>query len=126
MIRQVVLARTPISQNNIADRAYFRALMSRPELTTILSEPLLNRVTGLWSTILARKLTDQNGAIVGVVLGSIELAHFDAFFGSLELGQDSSIVLFHESGILMVRHPRVEDEIGRNFKSAPVQKALRN
>jgi diguanylate cyclase (GGDEF)-like protein len=110
----------PVAAVTIADRAYFKALKSSPELTTVLSEPVLNHVTGNWTTVLARRLTGPDGAFLGVLLGSIQLAQFEQFFTSLALGEGAAISMFHRDGTMLARYPRVESMIGRNLSSGPI------
>jgi diguanylate cyclase (GGDEF)-like protein len=110
----------PVAAVTIADRAYFKALKSSPELTTVLSEPVLNHVTGNWTTVLARRLTGPDGAFLGVVLGSVQLAQFEQFFTSLALGEGAAISMFHRDGTMLARYPRAESMIGRNFSSGPI------
>jgi diguanylate cyclase (GGDEF)-like protein/PAS domain S-box-containing protein len=110
----------PAAAVTIADRAYFKTLKSSPELTTVLSEPVLNHVTGTWTTVLARRLSGPDGAFLGVVLGSIQLAQFEDFFTSLALGEGAAISIFHRDGTLLARYPRVEAMIGRNFSTGPI------
>jgi diguanylate cyclase (GGDEF)-like protein len=114
----------PVPAVGIADRAYFKKLKASPELTTALSEPVFNRITGAWTTILARSLTGPNGEFLGVVLGGIELVQFENFFAAVALGDDSSISMFHDDGTLLVRYPRIESMIGRNFGNGPVRQRL--
>jgi diguanylate cyclase (GGDEF)-like protein len=110
----------PVPLINIDDRAYFKALKADPQLRTILSEPLLNRLTATWTTILARKLIGPNGDFLGVVLGSIELAQFEEFFTTVALGEGAAITMSNRDGTLLARYPRVEEMIGRNFKAGPL------
>jgi diguanylate cyclase (GGDEF)-like protein len=110
----------PVPSINIDDRAYFKALKADPQLRAILSEPLLNRLTATWTTILARKLIGPNGDFLGVVLGSIELAEFEEFFTTVALGEGAAITMSNRDGTLLARYPRVEAMIGRNFKAGPL------
>jgi hypothetical protein len=110
----------PVPAVTIADRAYFKALKAAPQLTTTLSEPVFNRITGAWTTVLARSLTGPKGEFLGVVLGGIELAQFENFFTSVALGEGTAITMSNRDGTLLVRHPHVEEMIGRNFKTGPM------
>jgi len=110
----------PVAAVTIADREYFKTLKSSPELTTVLSKPVLNHVTGAWTTVLAHRLTGSDGAFLGVVLGSVQLAQFENFFTSLALGEGAAVSLFHRGGTLLARYPRVEAMIGRNFSTSPI------
>src|SRR5476651_558733 len=59
----------PIPAANVADRDYFKALKSDAQLTSLISLPVLNRITGTWTLFLARKLKAPNGEFLGVILG---------------------------------------------------------
>jgi diguanylate cyclase (GGDEF)-like protein len=110
----------PVPAVTIADRAYFKALKAAPQLTTTLSEPVFNRITGAWTTVLARSLTGPKGEFLGVVLGGIELAQFENFFTSVALGEGTAITMSNRDGTLLARYPHVEEMIGRNFKTGPM------
>jgi diguanylate cyclase (GGDEF)-like protein len=111
----------PVPTVSIADRAYFKTLKANPQSTTTLSEPVFNRITGAWTTILARSLTGPNGEFLGVVLGGIELFQVEDFFASVALGPSSAISMLHEDGTLLARYPHIDSMIGRKFSNDPVQ-----
>ena len=115
----------PARPVNIADRAFFKTFKSDPKSPLLLVEPLHSRVTGAWTTVLARKLTGPNGEFLGAIGRGIEPASFTKFFQSVALGQDATIAMHHRDGTLLARHPHVEEMIGRNFKTGPAhQQAL--
>jgi PAS domain S-box-containing protein len=96
------------------DRDYFRAFTADANLTLFLSEPALGRRTGAWLTYLARRLVGPNGEFIGMIVGVMELRHFEQFFGSISIGKDVAIALFRSDGSLLARDPHVEAAIGRN------------
>jgi PAS domain-containing protein len=108
----------PIPPINVADRDYFKALKADAQLTSFVSEPLRNRGTGTWTVYLARKLVTPQGEFLGLVLGAIELSYFEKLFGSIVLGDHSSISLHRRDGVLLARFPRIESAIGKSFTSA--------
>ena len=108
----------PIPTANLADRDYFHALKSDAQPTSFISLPVRNRINDVWTLFLARKLTHSNGEFLGVVLGAIELSHFEELFGSIEFGKGSSTALYRADGYLLARFPRIEGAIGKPFKVA--------
>ena len=100
---------------NVRDRDYFKALAAEPQLTSLISAPVRNRVTGTWTIYLARKVRAANGEFLGLVLGAIELQYFEKFFSTVALDPASSIALFRSDGVLLARYPRVDSLIGQNF-----------
>jgi diguanylate cyclase (GGDEF)-like protein len=110
----------PVPLSNIADRAYFKALKAAPQLTTAVSEPVLNRISGTWTTIFARNLIGSRGEFLGLILASIELAQFEDFFTSVALGQGATIMMAHRDGTVLARYPRTDEMIGRSLKNSPL------
>jgi diguanylate cyclase (GGDEF)-like protein len=110
----------PVPLSNIADRPYFKALKASPQLATALSEPVLNRLTGTWTTIFARSMIGSKGEFLGIILASIELAQFEDFFTSVALGEGATIMMSHRDGTVLARYPRTEEMIGRNLKNSPL------
>jgi diguanylate cyclase (GGDEF)-like protein/PAS domain S-box-containing protein len=109
----------PVPPVNVADRAYFKTFRTNPKSPAMLIEPVYSRITGVWTTVLARKVTGPNGELLGVIGRGIEPANFEKFFASLALGEGAAISMHHRDGTLLARHPHVEEMIGRNFKTGP-------
>jgi diguanylate cyclase (GGDEF)-like protein/PAS domain S-box-containing protein len=101
---------------SVADRAFFKVLKADPQMTSYISEPGHNRTNGAWTLFLTRRVTAANGDFLGLVLGAVELSFFDKLFGSLSLGEGSSISLFRSDGVLLSRFPLVESVIGKTFQ----------
>jgi diguanylate cyclase (GGDEF)-like protein len=108
----------PIPAANLADRDYFKALKSDAQLTSFISLPVRNRITGAWTLFLARKLKAPNGEFLGVILGATELSYFEKLFSSIVLGDGSSIALFRSDGVLLALYPSVESVIGKSFQAS--------
>jgi diguanylate cyclase (GGDEF)-like protein len=102
---------------SVADREFFLALKSDPRVTSFISLPAHNRTDGAWTLFPVRKITAANGEFLGLVLGAVELSYFDKLFGSVSLGEGSSIALFRSDGILITRFPQEESFIGKTFAS---------
>jgi PAS domain-containing protein len=95
----------PVPAVNVSDRTYFKTLMTGRHLTSVLSEPILNRTTGTWSIYLARKFFAVNGDILGIVVGGMERRYFERYFGNINLGPSSAISLFRRDGMLLASYP---------------------
>ena len=101
----------------IADRAYFKILKSSPNATLVQMEVVRSRFTGIWKTLMARKMVGPNGEFLGIVSRAITPGKFEDFFSSLTLGPDDTITIHHHDGPLIARYPHVEEIIGKNFKT---------
>jgi diguanylate cyclase (GGDEF)-like protein/PAS domain S-box-containing protein len=108
----------PAPDISVADREFFRVLKSDPRMKSFISDPSHNRTDGAWTLFLVRRVTAANGEFLGLVLGAVELSYFDKLFGSVSLGEGSSITLFRSDGVLLTRFPQVEAAIGKTFKSS--------
>ncbi|HEY6256839.1 MAG TPA: PAS-domain containing protein [Xanthobacteraceae bacterium] len=102
------------------EREYFKALTSDKSLMLFLSEPERSRRTGAWTTYLVRRLLGPNGEFIGMIVGVMELRHFEQFFGSISTGKEVAIALFRSDGTLLARDPHVEPTIGRASLETPL------
>jgi diguanylate cyclase (GGDEF)-like protein len=114
----------PVPAVSIADRSFFKTFKSDPRSPSLLVEPVYSRITGLWTTVLARKMTGPNGEFLGTSGRGIEPANFEKFFASLALGDGAAISMYHRDGTMLARHPHVDAMIGMNFKSGPVHQQV--
>jgi diguanylate cyclase (GGDEF)-like protein len=101
----------------INDRAYFKALKASTDITEPQIELVLSRFTGVWKTLLTRKVAGKDGQFLGVVSRAIAPAKFEEFFSAVTLGQDASISMHHHDGKLLARYPHVEAVIGKDFRT---------
>ena len=114
----------PVPEVRVADRSYFKVFKSDPRSPDMLIEPVYSRITGLWTTVLARKMTGPNGEFLGTSGRGIEPANFEKFFASLALGEGAAISMYHRDGTLLARYPHVDAMIGQNFKAGPVHQQV--
>ena len=91
----------------------------------MLIEPVYSRITGAWTTVIARKVTGPNGEFLGVIGRGIEPANFEKFFATVALGPDATIAMHHRDGTLLARYPHVDEMIGKNFKTGPAKSSSR-
>src|SRR5204863_2826532 len=97
----------PTPSVNVADRPYFRTFKSDPNAPEMLIEPVFSRITGIWTTAIARKVTGANGAFIGAVGRGIESSNFEKFFATVALARGAAISMHHRDGTLLARHPHV-------------------
>jgi diguanylate cyclase (GGDEF)-like protein len=109
----------PVPPINVADRSYFKAFRSDPKSPDMLIEPVYSRITGAWTTVIARKVSGPQGEFLGAIGRGIEPANFEKFFASLSLGDDAAIAMFHRDGTLLARYPHMDTMIGQNFGNGP-------
>src|SRR3954452_20479461 len=115
----------PVPAVSVADRAWFKAFSASAQSPTVLLEPVYSRVSGEWTTIIARKVTGTDGAFLGSISRGIEPAHFEKFFASLALGEGAAISMIEQDGTLLARYPHDEGLIGRSFRGGPLLELVR-
>jgi diguanylate cyclase (GGDEF)-like protein/PAS domain S-box-containing protein len=109
----------PVPAINVADRAYFQTFRSSPQSPEMLVEPVHSRITGAWTTVIARKVTGPKGEFLGAIGRGIEPTNFEKFFATVALGPGATIAMHHSDGTLLARYPQAAGLIGKNFKAGP-------
>jgi diguanylate cyclase (GGDEF)-like protein len=109
----------PVPPVSVADRAYFKRFKSDPQSPDMMIEPVFSRITGMWTTVIARKVTGPNGEFLGAIGRGIEPANFEKFFASVALGSGAAIAMHHRDGTLLARYPHLDEMIGKNFRAGP-------
>ena len=95
----------PIPKVNVSDRDYFLALEGMKGPDVFVSEPVPNRGSGSVTIYLAKRFANGSGRFLGLVLGAMEQAYFERFYGGIRLGRDGMIALIRSDGALLARHP---------------------
>ena len=106
----------PIPEIEISDREHFKSLRDTAVQEPMLSELLTNRGSNEATVYVARRVRATSGAFLGIVYAALDLSYFRDFYGSLDLGRDSSISIWRMDGLLLVRHPPFAGE-GRPFSN---------
>jgi diguanylate cyclase (GGDEF)-like protein len=108
----------PVADVQIADRAYFRALVDDVTASQAI-EVVQSRFTSARSIVFGRKVLGPHGEFLGVVSRAISPEKLETFFASAGLGPESTIAMHHSQGIMLARFPHVEAMIGENFNKGP-------
>jgi diguanylate cyclase (GGDEF)-like protein/PAS domain S-box-containing protein len=110
---------------SVADRSYFKTFKADPKNSPdTLVEPVHSRVTGVWTTVIARKITAPNGEFLGAIGRGFEPAVFEKFFASVTLGKDGTVSMVHRNGTLLARFPHDEARTGENFSNGPLMRRV--
>ena len=112
----------PVPDINIHGRRYFREFTSGRATPEVIVEPVVSQVTGVWTTVFARKVVDRQGNLIGFASRGVEPSHFQDFVASLALGNDTTISMIHRDGTMIARYPQDSKVIGRNVANFPAFK----
>ena len=115
----------PVADKTITDRRYFQEFMAGKPTPDVIVEPVVSRVTKVWTTVFARKITGRQGEIIGFAVRGVEPSHFEDFVASLALDSDTAISMIHRDGTIIARYPKDDKLIGLNVaNTAAFQQAL--
>jgi diguanylate cyclase (GGDEF)-like protein len=115
----------PMPDKTITDRRYFQEFMSGKPAPDVIVEPVVSRVTKVWTTVFARKITGRQGEIIGFAVRGVEPSHFEDFVASLALDGDTAISMIHRDGTIIARYPKDDKLIGLNVANTDAfQRAL--
>ncbi|MEZ0172297.1 diguanylate cyclase [Microvirga sp. TS319] len=110
---------------NFSDRDYFLVHRQRPDVGLYVSHPFRSRLRhGDLSIAISRRLSHPDGRFAGVVMGAVSLSKIHQLFQDLRLGWDGTINLFRDDGILLMRKPFDEGQIGQDFGGSPYVQEL--
>ena len=115
----------PVPDADIADRRYFQEFTSGRPTPDVIVEPVVSKVTKVWTTVFARKIIGRNGEIIGFASRGVEPTHFEDFVASLALDSDTAISMIHRDGTIIARYPKDDKLIGHNVaNTSAFQRAL--
>ena len=115
-----VSRRWPTPDIDVADRDFFKLLSADgPSQTSFIGEPVRNRPDGTWTIVFARKVTTQDGRLLGLVNTGMQLAYFERSFSNISLNGGGSFSLLRHDGLLLARYPHVEHKVGIGIRRRP-------
>jgi diguanylate cyclase (GGDEF)-like protein/PAS domain S-box-containing protein len=123
----LVLTTDTAAPVSVGDRPYFVQARERPGALA-LSEPLLSRITGRWSLVLARAWRGGDGRFLGIVYAVLSAEHFIDRFEAVARDTRGAVALRTDALSLVARYaPGATDRlagIGSNKVSAELSDAL--
>lgn len=101
---------------NYSDRAFFRAQQANGQDTLYINAPVLGRVSGRWQVPMSLRITRADGSFGGVVVLSVDPAHFTDFYREADLGARGLLELSGRDGIVRGRKIGAETSFGTQAK----------
>ena len=105
----------PSAPNDLSGREFFRRLTADSALVSWIGVPVRSLYNGLWVIMFTRKVTAQDGRLLGFVNTAIQLAHFEREFAKIMLNGGGSFVLYRRDGTLLARYPHIDPLLGTTF-----------
>jgi hypothetical protein len=98
---------------NRADEDYFKVHRDNPNTDLYISKPTLHR--GAYSIVLSRRISGEDNAFLGVVVGAIRFSYFHELFDRLNLDFDDTITVLRRDRTIIMRKPFDLDVIGKSL-----------
>ena len=98
---------------NRADEDYFQVHRDNPNIDLYISKPTLHR--GAYSIVLSRRISGEDNAFLGVVVGAIRFSYFHELFERLNLDFQDTITVLRRDRTIIMRKPFDLDVIGKNL-----------
>jgi diguanylate cyclase (GGDEF)-like protein len=105
---------------DIADHDYFKYHAGHADREIHIGTPVRSRTSGRWILPVSRRINKPNGSFGGVAVTTIELAYFQEFHNSFDIGRDGSIFLMSGTGKNIVRRSFTETKINMDMSEGPV------
>jgi diguanylate cyclase (GGDEF)-like protein/PAS domain S-box-containing protein len=102
-----------------ADREYFIYHRSHDDEALHIGRPVRSQSIG-WLIPVTRRFNKPDGSFGGVALAAINPRYFQDFYDSLELVDNSAVLLMSTDGTLLVRRPFVEANVGRDMTKSVI------
>ncbi|MDD5248705.1 MAG: PAS domain S-box protein [Rhodocyclaceae bacterium] len=109
----------PAEGISIADREYFTAQRDDPQRGLYIGAPTHNRVDGIWTMYLSRRVNGRGGEFAGVIAVALNLGYFEDLYRSISFDGIDPISLYLGDGTLVARQPHDEAAIGKRLPEAP-------
>ena len=90
----------PTGVIDVSDREHFRVHVNSKEDNLFISKPLIGRASGKWSVQFTRRFSNKDGSFAGVVVASMDPAHFTSFYDKIDLGATTTVALIGSDGVV--------------------------
>ncbi len=101
---------------NYADRQWFQTLRDKPQLSDVVSNLLIGRISHKPTLILAVPFRDVKGQFLGAVDAVLDMDSFQSVIDAPDLGPNGVIsVRRNDTAMLVLHRPKRDDMIGQTY-----------
>ena len=107
---------TPLNRFNNSDREYFIFHRHNADPGPHIGVPVISRSSGKWVIPVSRRINKPDGSFGGVVLATVDIGFFEAFYNNLQIGNAGAVALVLNSGVMLIRRPFDVKVIGKDMR----------
>ncbi len=100
---------------DLSDRDYFRHFVEHDDQGTFVSESAISRAAGTPALYLSRRIDGAGRALLGVVVGAIDLGYLSDFYRAIGLPSGMTVTLLRGDGLVLVRYPDSRHDVGHRM-----------
>ncbi|HWE76440.1 MAG TPA: ATP-binding protein [Stellaceae bacterium] len=108
---------------NLSDREHFRIHLDGGFPGVFISKPVIGRVSGQASIQISRRVDNEDGKFLGVIVFSVAPANLTSLVSSIDIGTDGTIALVGLDDVVRARfsktHPDGLDGVGESIAGTP-------
>jgi PAS domain S-box-containing protein len=116
----VVSSLSDVVSANYADREYFVFHRTHADRTLHIGTPVQSKTRGEWVVPVTHRIDHADGSFAGIVLATIDMAYFQHFYDTFQIGEQGAILLALTDGALLARRPFDPANIGRNMRDGTI------
>lgn len=111
---------------SVSDRQYFQTLQQSTQTSPVISHAIRGRISGKWGVRLGRRVDLPDGSFGGMISANLGMnENFTDFYSTLSLGENGAVSLRDPDDRLLVRHPVIEEKLGKLVSSSgPIKERL--
>jgi diguanylate cyclase (GGDEF)-like protein len=98
----------------VSKQEFFSHFSAGDDHNTFVSAPMKSKKSGEWMAFLSRRIDDAHGKFAGIAVAEISLASIEEFYSGA-MPARRSVTLVRRDGIVLVRFPHQEEEIGKKI-----------
>ncbi|MCW9035246.1 MAG: ATP-binding protein [Rhodospirillales bacterium] len=109
----------PKKKLNFRERQYFKYFAddwkTEKQDELYISNPVRSKVTNRWAVPIVYPRQGPEDKFYGLVVTILQVQNFMEFFTRSEINQDQTVAIANTNGIMMLRIPRAEGIVGKDF-----------
>jgi PAS domain S-box-containing protein len=102
----------PVQAFELSDRDYLRRLQLDSSPRVFISAPAIDSGSGVWSFLLAQRVSGSGGELIGLILSAIDIRYLEDFFRAIGPRNNASVALLRRDGTMLARNPHIEMMVG--------------